>query len=92
MQEEPPQNTNKKRRWHLVISLYSTSIPAFFLILFCLFHHLSSRLLGLATEDLSTIDEATLSVDARVDKVGVVEGELDSAVNDVVHGLNSEHE
>lgn len=43
-------------------------------------------------EVLGAVGQAALVVDARVDKVGVVEGELDGAVNGVVDGLDTQHE
>ena len=45
-------------------------------------------LLGLFGKGLSSVDEAALRVATAVYKVGVVEGELDSAVHDVVHSLD----
>src|SRR5690242_4520611 len=43
-------------------------------------------------EDLSAVLEAALLVLAAVDKVGVVEGQLNSTVDDGVHGLYTQHE
>lgn len=41
---------------------------------------------------LGTVDQTTLIVLSGVDKVRVVEGELDGAVDDVVDGLDAQHE
>lgn len=43
-------------------------------------------------KDLSTIDEATLSVLSAVDEVRVVEGQLNRTVDNVVNSLNTKHE
>jgi uncharacterized protein YoxC len=44
------------------------------------------------SKDLRTVLETTLRVLAAVDEVGVVESQLNSAVDDVVHSLNTQHE
>jgi hypothetical protein len=49
----------------------------------------SKRALG---EELGTVLETALLVLAAVDKVGVVEGQLNSAVDNVVDSLYSQHE
>lgn len=46
--------------------------------------------LGSAEDEV--LSETTLSVLAGVDKVGVVEGQLDSTAVDGINGLNTEHE
>jgi hypothetical protein len=43
-------------------------------------------------ENLSTVLETTLRILATVDKVGVVESQLDGAVDNVVHSLDTQHE
>jgi hypothetical protein len=43
-------------------------------------------------ENLGTIDQAALGVLATVDKVGVVEGQLNGTVDNVVNSLNTQHE
>lgn len=43
-------------------------------------------------EDLGTIDQTALGVLATVDKVGVVEGQLNGTVDNVVHSLDTQHE
>ena len=43
-------------------------------------------------EELGALDEAALGVLAAVDEVGVVEREFGGAVDDVVRGLDAEHE
>lgn len=49
-------------------------------------------LLSLLGEDLSTIDQTTLGVLTAVDEVGVVEGQLNSTVDNVVDSLDTQHE
>lgn len=43
-------------------------------------------------KDLSTINEATLSVLSAIDEVRVVEGQLNGTVDNVVNSLNTKHE
>ena len=51
------------------------------------------RLVGcLVSEYLAAFDEASLGVLAAVYKIGVVEGKLDCAVDDVVRSLDTKHE
>lgn len=50
------------------------------------------RLRVLLGKVLGTVDQTTLIVLSGVDKVRVVEGELDGAVDDVVDGLDAQHE
>ena len=47
---------------------------------------------SLALESLRTVDQTTLGVGTAVDEIGVVEGELDGAVDDRVDGLGTQHE
>ena len=47
---------------------------------------------GLGSAEDKVLSETTLSVLAGVDKVGVVEGQLDSTAVDGINGLNTEHE
>lgn len=50
------------------------------------------RLLLVLGENLSTIHQATLIVLAAVDKVGVVQSQLNGTVDDVVDGFDTQHE
>ena len=43
-------------------------------------------------ESLGAVNQTPLGVLSAVDEVGVVESQLDSAVDNVVHSLNTEHE
>ena len=47
---------------------------------------------SLALESLRTVDQTTLGVGTAVDEIGVVEGELDGAVDDRVDGLGTQDE
>lgn len=47
---------------------------------------------SLVSEDLVALEQSPLCVLAPIDEIGVVEGELDRAVSQVVRSLDTEHE
>ena len=79
------------------VSSYPSTSTTFIPLLIYRFHlmlDLRREDLGgsLALESLRTVDQTTLGVGTAVDEIGVVEGELDGAVDDRVDGLGTQHE